>query len=405
MGATIITNGSKVNTGPLSGINPTFGGVGQMSGDGATSTESLVETRYLAGVFGRARTKCVTNTSDGATTLMFRLNGADSALTMVIGAGLTGYFEDLAHTVTVADEDLVAWKITAAGTTGALDFQYPQCGFTATADTFMRFGPSPQSVVPPSGQSVYSCPWAVGIGSGSGTDTESKAQAKLRNAATFSRMKATIGLNFSSSTTTWKFRKNGADGNQVISVPATTTGTFEDTTHSDVCAADDLVNTVMAGQNSLITFLRCAMDYTTTSTDFHLCGGATGGGSQHDSPPGTYYTSFGTSELAALAGDIQEKSLFLKTLSKFQVVVVTATSASSTMTWRINNVDTPLALTFPTSTTGFFEDLTNSLAMNDGDIVDARLDAGGSGGDVFTLGGWCFLAAPQVGKRFFLVPS
>lgn len=69
--------------------------------------------------------------SDGAnsiganSTLLLRVNGVDTAISITIGALLTGYFEDTAHSVVVNPDDLICYKLTtdAVGDGSSISFR------------------------------------------------------------------------------------------------------------------------------------------------------------------------------------------------------------------------------------------------------------------------------------------
>jgi len=63
-----------------------------------------------------------TNTLNVTTTVTLRKNGADQAITLTIGAGATGVFSDIAHSVSFAAGDLASIKIDVAAGTGNIAF-------------------------------------------------------------------------------------------------------------------------------------------------------------------------------------------------------------------------------------------------------------------------------------------
>ena len=60
--------------------------------------------------------------------------------------------------------------------------------------------------------------------------------------ATLSNLEIFLQTNAVTATSTLKLRKNGGNGNQTISIAASTTGYFEDTTNTDSILATDEVN-------------------------------------------------------------------------------------------------------------------------------------------------------------------
>jgi len=60
-------------------------------------------------------------------------------------------------------------------------------------------------------------------------------------------LRAHVAANTYSQGTVLKLRKNGADGNQAVTVPATMTGVFEDVAHTDAFGESDDVNYSFSG--------------------------------------------------------------------------------------------------------------------------------------------------------------
>lgn len=67
------------------------------------------------------------NTLGTTTTWIIRINGADGNGTLAIGAGLTGYFEDLTNFDDLVAGDLVCYQLREGGGTGALTLVGSSC--------------------------------------------------------------------------------------------------------------------------------------------------------------------------------------------------------------------------------------------------------------------------------------
>src|SRR6188508_2778957 len=82
--------------------------------------------------------------------------------------------------------------------------------------------------------------WMCYGSTGYTTTTEANAQQTVSSDGTYSKM----GVNVENSgglTTTFRFRKNGADGNQVISATGGVFGFFEDASNTDAVTTGDLI--------------------------------------------------------------------------------------------------------------------------------------------------------------------
>lgn len=99
----------------------------------AAYTEPFIQTRVPAGQFARLWVLIWANTLNDVSIITLRKNGSDTALTVTIPAGSTTTIMDDTHTVTVAQGDLVNYKIdnTAAGV-GTITLQILSMEFSST---------------------------------------------------------------------------------------------------------------------------------------------------------------------------------------------------------------------------------------------------------------------------------
>ena len=86
------------------------------------ATEPPAQVAIVAGKFIKLKVYAFLNTVNGPTTMVLRVNGADTALTITVLAGVTGIFTVEAD-VPVNEDDLVNYRLTTGGTTGAVDFK------------------------------------------------------------------------------------------------------------------------------------------------------------------------------------------------------------------------------------------------------------------------------------------
>ena len=100
------------------------------------STEADVQSTLRLGAnhdFSTLGFFAATNTIDAATTVTFRVNGADTALAISVGAGGSGNFADTSDTVTVATGDSINYALVAGGTTGVMNYRYTSCHYVLAA--------------------------------------------------------------------------------------------------------------------------------------------------------------------------------------------------------------------------------------------------------------------------------
>src|SRR5690349_13370942 len=105
--------------------------------------------------------------------------------------------------------------------------------------------------------------------------TEADVQILQKNAGTFSDLTVSISANSIAATTTVRFRKNGANGNMLISIPASTSGNFTETAssgtyHTDTVASNDKTSlqTTPGASTGTITLVTVSTSFlNTASTD------------------------------------------------------------------------------------------------------------------------------------------
>lgn len=181
------------------------------------------------------------NTRTTATSFFDRINAANGTLAVSVGSGSTGLFEDAVHSDAISTGD----QFNAAVTTGS------DTHVMYTARTSVQFQPSGQGfdfgsaeITPVSlGDAGAGYRYLFGgLAEVSTIYIEAQAQIPMPYAADLGHMRANItGTSLTSTTVTFTSRVNGANGNQSFSVPAGTTGIYEDTTHGDTVAAGALV--------------------------------------------------------------------------------------------------------------------------------------------------------------------
>lgn len=214
-------------------------------------TEAIWQHRNkAAGTYQNMNIFVSANARGTATTLTFRKNTANGNQTLSIGAGLTGVFEDTTHTDAVVANDLICTDFvtgTGAGTITVYSISNEFVTTNSSADFYSSGGTDNPGV----NITRYN-PWQ---GAETALATEADAQVKAILGGSLSNFNVSVHSNGITAATTLRFRKNTANGNEVISIGSGLTGTFEDTTNTDTVAAADLVNYqyVTGGTGTTIT--------------------------------------------------------------------------------------------------------------------------------------------------------
>ncbi len=359
-------------------------------GDQATEDNQQVLAR-AAYTWQNIGARVTQNNLDGTTSIFARIGGVDqAALEVQIGANSTGWFEDTAGSVSVADGDLINYRI-AAGSGAHLDtidlrIISSQLQHASLERPIAITSAAIPGVVDAGSFAFYPIIGALGDDQG----TESEAEYTLRQGVTFTNMRCFVFANNTDIVSTFGFRVDGASpSNLNIGIGANATGAFEDT-DSEVVSAGSTVNyQVVAG----IGKAGDSIDFTI----MHLvqAGAVTGRNlGAGNSIPGSYGVN--TTNFIVLEGPVDVSSTTeLDTQIEAPVAVavtdmfvrVTAnslTSASTTISLRANGATTALSLALVAGATGIFEDSdTVSLALDD--LINWRIIVGPGGSGTVTI--------------------
>lgn len=220
--------------------------------------------------------------------------------------------------------------------------------------------------------------WGLGMGTGT-MPTQAGRPSRIHADGVADRFGLHVPINDRTTASTFTTAINGTAGNISITVPANTTGYFEDATNSDtITAGQEYRGQLVAGTGG--TNLRIAnVSYRWTPT------GATGITLHNDGTSfavGTRYTSIGGSLGTEGASEAPvQNPLTAGTLRRLQVDMRTNNRSSpGTARVRINGANGNGLVTIPASSTGLFEDATNTDTVQDGDLGDLEwsIPSGGS---------------------------
>lgn len=382
MSATAAWISSSSNGAVVNGSNTYFlltnGGLA-----GSTTESTRQHTMRVAGTFSNIYLILSANATTSASTVRFRKNTANGNQNFTIGAGLTGEFEgDLVNTDIVASGDLVGLLVTNGGG-GDLTVTVVSILFAATSNTSVAFGANGLSNTVTDNSADDHFFSITARGGFDGNTTEAKAQQKINTAGTLKNATCSVSLNNRSSTTTLKIRINGSTKTIAMAIAGTTTGTFEDTTHSDAVAAGDLVCWTYTSGNDAgaqLNWNYMVVQFETTNDQFAL-GGFGEGSNMTVSAGSTVYASFGSSGNSSTESSFRTEINLALNVSKLWIYVSSnATSSSSTVNLRINGVSsTNNTLTIGAGATGAFEAGGNTDTLAATDEVNIQVVNGGGG--------------------------
>lgn len=202
---------------------------------GRSLTESYYQFKTPAGTYDNLGLAVYYQTGGATRTHRFRKNGANG--NQIISASGTGWYEDVTNSDTVEEGDLVNLMRTTPNTS-EWRIQHLSVQFTPTSNRAWASGT--YGVNLNFNSTVYA---SLGYGSSFPTSTtEASAQNIVKEYAQRIRnLRIVCSTNtIATDPSTCRIRKNGSDGNQIISIPAGTTGTYEDTSNTDNLDIDDL---------------------------------------------------------------------------------------------------------------------------------------------------------------------
>ena len=215
----------------------------QIAGDrsvpGVTEDESE-STLKVAGTAKNAFLYVSANSRLNDTIFTLRKNRTNTAISIAVGAGTIGVFEDTSNSVSYAIDDEISWAITTDTGTQTFGFQVLAIDFESTKDAMIVGGAIGGTPVPDQAANLTRyC--AIG-GSLTVQATEADTKQKLRFKAKLHNMTIRVEPNTVTADTTLRLRINGNNGNQLITIPSGATGFFSDTSNSDDIQATDEIN-------------------------------------------------------------------------------------------------------------------------------------------------------------------
>jgi hypothetical protein len=198
-------------------------------------TEADFQFKSPAGTYDNLGLAVYYQTGGGTRTHRFRINGANG--NQVISATGTGWYEDATNSDSVSEGDLVNIMRTVPDAS-EWRIQHLSVHFTPTSNRAYNIGT--YGINLSSNSTRY-----LGVGYGGSfvsSTTESYKQHIVKEyKQRLTNLRVVCSVNtVTTSPSTIKSRVNGADGNLSISIPASTTGTYEDTSNKDILEIDDL---------------------------------------------------------------------------------------------------------------------------------------------------------------------
>ena len=224
------------------------------------------------------------NTRTTATIFTLRKNRTDTAITISVGAGATGIFEDSSNTVSFAVDDEIDWKIVYGVDTTGITFEMIGLDYMTTDNngliTSGCAGTSSDITIAPSVTNYY----VTGGGMIEGVTSETDAQLEMREAFTMSNLTVYARANTITAPSTVTVMKNGTASAMTVIIGGSTTGFITDTINTvDFSASDTISYKVVTGDTGTqLTIAQLAIWTVPTAAPEIIQG--SGGRSQGRSP-------------------------------------------------------------------------------------------------------------------------
>ena len=370
---------------PIAAATTWYSNVAGAASNVTTETQPQMTVRP-AGTFTNLLSIVSANTFNGTTTVRLRKNAVNANNILSIATTLTGTFEDTTSSDSFTDGQLLSLsQITPAGS-GTITFRYHSLIFDANTNTRTQCSINGTASIATASTTRYTTLTGQRDAATMAITTESLVQTLFKSACTLKNLYINVTAN-ARTATTLRTRKNAANGAQSVSITASTTGRFEDTTNTDTIAVNDLVNyslTTGTGSQTL-TFYNIAVGIeSTTNTTYLIAGQAVAATVNFGE---TNFSPFGNLLLQTNAALAESNTLLTSRLGYTAIAAnltfrnsVNSVNGTSTFKLRKNSADTSLSCSIGSSATGSFSDTSNTVSVATTDTINYALVTGGSSG-------------------------
>lgn len=253
------------------------------------------------------------------------------------------------------------------------------------------YGSTNKGNIFPAGTKVYIPVANNGFAKGS---SQTETQVIYETAGTFSSLSILIAASTTTGASGYNLQVNGVDVTENISIPAATTGNFQDLINTDTIIATDLVGSVLNGGSS------GTMDVPATYVLFAAAVNSVGrhvmtsklNNQVFNGPGGKSCNPISGNQQSADTipaggtGETDQAQVYCSipaTFVNFLALVVSNTLGDSCrVAFHINTISGTLALSITASTSGTFEDLVNSDAVVPADLINYFVNTGAAAGAI-----------------------
>lgn len=366
----------------MNGGSNFFQSLGNKTSRLTATVEAEEKTRYrVAGTFSKLIVYvAVNNNTTGSTSVKLRKNGANGNTSISISSATTGEFTDGSNTDTIASGDDVCLYYDNSTGDGLVNFQYFTILFAASSNTVTKLIQNGYTSI--SADSTANEESLVGFGGGIGSTDVTRHKQKISTAGTLKKLNGYVVTNGRITTCNLRTKINAANGNQDISLTASTTGFFEDASNTDVIASGDYanfeVNTQTGGGSLVISIM--AVEFETTNAQTIVAFNGYDGGASVDHGV-TNYGYLSGSSITSTEANAKIKLQVTALLSKLVFRTnFNSCDGASTVAVRQNTSTSVVTTSVTASTTGEFTDVTHSFTIAATDYINYIFIGGGASG-------------------------
>lgn len=352
-------------------------------GGSATTTIANAETRInSSGTIRNLRVHAYSNSSTTTATVRLIRNGVASALTVDFTAGATGDVENSSNSVTVAANDLLCLEIVRSSAEN-ISFSRIAFDFLTSDGRMLHISNAANGGVTTSGGGTVRFIKPNGIAVAN--TTEDPVENYVPCGFTVSFFAVYISANSRPNSTTFRVRKNGANGTISISVPTLATGWFTTTTTETFVAGDTIsLYSLHGGSAGTITVRTYCFETTPTvagtSPIFMGYSGVNLSsaisprqstlGAQQIDINGTPNTDLRFK--LPMRGSGVVRNLYCQAQGNLADV-------ATVYELRSNNSGVGISANLPALTNGLFSDTTNTYSFTSSDSMDLQMSRAGAG--------------------------
>lgn len=311
----------------------------------------------------------VSYVSSTTTTVTVQKNGTNTALAIaVVGSG-TGHFQNVTDSATFSSGDIgrlnlasglqsvlgpvsFEQELTGAGLVGVYSLN---ASVASTTTGQLHYRGAGQT------SSVYASPAAA-------LDVVSKMTASM------DRLRFSVVTNTKAAARVLKARVNNADSTLSVTVPASTTGVFESVSSPISIVPGDAISFVYDAQGTTGTIQGRSIDYRMTTAD-DLFDVVVGGDITVAASADRYSPVIQGLDLGATVDTAIKTVVPFDTVASLLRAYIASNSSSNawSITLQKNSADTALSIAIPPFGSGYFEDVTNTVALTAGDNIAYRV--------------------------------